>query len=71
MRNIIEELYQEMKEVKGYFELFQKLAKDGNLEDKKKIGKLVVFSGLSRFPLRIKCALLPWETMVSVILRYL
>jgi nitrogen fixation NifU-like protein len=31
--------------------------------------KLAAFSGISKFPLRIKCALLPWYAMKSAILK--
>jgi nitrogen fixation NifU-like protein len=29
----------------------------------KALGKLAVFSGVSRFPVRVKCATLPWHTL--------
>ncbi len=28
-----------------------------------RLGKLAVFSGVSRFPVRVKCATLPWHTL--------
>ena len=31
------------------------------------LGKLEVFSGVRRFPIRIKCATLPWHAMVSAL----
>ena len=31
--------------------------------DKSEIGQLVVFSGVSRFPVRVKCASLAWHTL--------
>ena len=39
-----------------------KLAKDFN---KEKMGKLAVFSGVSEFPVRVKCATLAWHTLRS------
>ena len=33
--------------------------------DKVKLGKLAVFAGVSEFPVRVKCATLPWHTMRS------
>ena len=30
--------------------------------DKERLGKLAVFSGVSEFPVRVKCATLPWHT---------
>ena len=29
---------------------------------KERLGKLAVFSGVSEFPVRVKCATLPWHT---------
>ena len=31
--------------------------------DESKLGKLAVFSGVSEFPVRVKCATLPWHTL--------
>jgi len=31
--------------------------------DESKLGKLIVFSGVSRFPVRVKCATLAWHTL--------
>ena len=35
--------------------------------DKDKLGKLMVFSGVREFPVRIKCANLAWHTMLSAL----
>lgn len=35
--------------------------------DEEKLGKLVVFSGVREYPIRIKCATLPWHTLVSAL----
>ncbi len=35
--------------------------------DKAKLGKLAVFSGVSEFPVRVKCATLPWHTLHSAL----
>lgn len=32
----------------------------------KEIGKLAVFAGVSEFPLRVKCATLPWHTLKKI-----
>ena len=37
-------------------------APDGSL-DPKALGKLAVFSGVCEFPVRVKCASLPWHTL--------
>jgi len=31
--------------------------------DEEELGKLVVFSGVRKFPLRVKCATLAWHTL--------
>lgn len=48
-------------------ELFQEFHKmlAGNQNqklDKERLGKLAVFAGVSEFPVRVKCATLPWHT---------
>lgn len=35
--------------------------------DEKALGKLMVFSGVRQYPVRIKCATLPWHTMLSAL----
>ena len=50
-------------EAEQLFEIFHKLVTGtytGSLDD---IGKLAVFSGVSEFPARVKCASLAWHTM--------
>jgi nitrogen fixation NifU-like protein len=52
-------------EVKTMFECFHELLtghSDGP-EDPESLGKLVVFSGVKEFPVRVKCATLAWHTM--------
>jgi nitrogen fixation NifU-like protein len=36
---------------------------DGHGADPMELGKLAVFCGVSEFPVRVKCASLPWHTM--------
>ena len=36
-------------------------------EDAPELGKLEVFSGVGRFPVRVKCAMLPWRTLESAL----
>ncbi len=48
-----------------WFEKFHKLVR-GELKGDSEIeslGKLAVFSGVSEFPARVKCAILPWHTV--------
>jgi nitrogen fixation NifU-like protein len=39
----------------------------GAVEDLEALGKLVVLSGVSQFPSRVKCASLPWHTLRSAL----
>ena len=36
-------------------------------QDAPELGKLEVFAGVSRFPVRVKCAMLPWRTLESAL----
>jgi nitrogen fixation NifU-like protein len=51
-------------EVEALFERFQRLV-TGRLEpnEAETLGKLAVFSGVSEFPIRVKCASLSWHAM--------
>jgi nitrogen fixation protein NifU and related proteins len=51
-------------EAEALFERFQRLV-TGTLEpaDSETLGKLAVFSGVSQFPVRVKCASLSWHAM--------
>ncbi len=52
----------EAEELFGHFH--QMLAGEkGKTFDKAKLGKLTVLSGVSDFPVRVKCATLPWHTL--------
>ncbi len=35
--------------------------------DRGELGKLAVFSGISEFPIRVKCAILAWHTMLAAL----
>jgi nitrogen fixation protein NifU and related proteins len=56
-------------EAEEWFEKFHHLVrgemKDGT--DIDELGKLAAFSGVSEFPARVKCAILPWHTMKNAI----
>jgi len=47
------------------FEEFQKLVTTGHAADEESLGKLAVFAGVNRFPMRVKCAALPWHAMMA------
>jgi nitrogen fixation protein NifU and related proteins len=52
-------------EAKALFEQFQKLVKRelDPVNDPHQLGKLTVFSGIWKYPSRVKCAILAWHTM--------
>lgn len=50
-------------EVERLFSRFRDLATGVANADREALGKLAVFSGLSRFPARVKCAMLAWHTL--------
>jgi len=52
------------EEAEALFERFRRLV-TGSMEqaEAESLGKLVVFSGLSEFPIRVKCASLSWHAM--------
>jgi nitrogen fixation NifU-like protein len=51
-------------EVEALFERFHRLV-TGQLaaSESETLGKLAVFSGVSEFPIRVKCATLPWHAL--------
>jgi len=51
-------------EAEALFEGFHRLlTEDGAVADERALGKLVVFSGVREFPVRVKCATLAWHTL--------
>lgn len=54
-----------LTEAKELFSEFHKMlsGKSGTEFDEAKLGKLSVFSGVSEFPVRVKCATLAWHTL--------
>ncbi len=60
-------------EVKALFERFHDLVTSDpshaaeSLDAASKLGKLAVFSGVCEFPMRVKCASLPWHTMKAAL----
>ena len=51
------------------FDLFHKLVTGGTVEESTatELGKLSAFSGVQEFPVRVKCATLPWHTLRSAL----
>lgn len=56
-------------EAQRLFDIFHRLVtgKEISNEETEELGKLVVFSGVSAYPARVKCAILPWHTMKGAI----
>jgi nitrogen fixation protein NifU and related proteins len=51
-------------EAEALFAKFHELlTKDVSEEQAEALGKLAVFSGVRKFPVRVKCATLPWHTV--------
>ncbi len=53
------------EEAHAWFKKFHHLVRgeETNEEDVESLGKLAAFSGVSEFPARVKCAILPWYAM--------
>jgi nitrogen fixation NifU-like protein len=55
-------------EAQKLFERFHKLVTTGEANgDRPELGKLAVFSGVSEFPVRVKCATLAWHTLQAAL----
>ncbi len=56
-------------EAEALFETFHDLVtgKGAGNGHKPELGKLAVFSGVSEFPMRVKCAILAWHTLKSAL----
>jgi nitrogen fixation NifU-like protein len=51
-------------EAEKIFALYQQMVMTGPT-DEEALGKLCVFSGVRQFPMRVKCAILPWHAMLA------
>ena len=54
------------EEALALFEMFQKMATTGELPNDG-LGKLAVLSGVYKYPVRVKCAVLAWHTAKSAL----
>ena len=56
-------------EAEQLFERFHNLVtgRSGSNEGQADLGKLTVFSGVSEFPVRVKCATLAWHTLLAAL----
>ena len=57
------------KEAELLFDTFKNMmtSEPGASIDAKDLGKLVVFSGVREFPIRVKCATLAWHTLLAAL----
>ena len=54
-------------EAEALFARFHAMVLGKGEASKEELGQLVVFSGVSRFPVRVKCASLPWHTLKAAL----
>ncbi|HEX4038855.1 MAG TPA: SUF system NifU family Fe-S cluster assembly protein [Acidobacteriaceae bacterium] len=54
-------------EAEKIFHLFHDLVTGQTHEHEAELGKLAVFSGVSEFPMRVKCATLAWHTLEAAL----
>jgi nitrogen fixation NifU-like protein len=54
-------------EAESLFEQFHKLVTGAKATDDRALGSMAVFSGVSKFPARVKCASLSWHTLRSAL----
>lgn len=54
-------------EARRAYETFRSLVTGEAKPDLDALGKLAAFAGVSEFPARVKCAILPWHTMISAL----
>lgn len=55
------------QEAQELFTRFHQLVTDEHAPASAELGKLEVFAGVREFPIRVKCATLPWHTLVSAL----
>lgn len=49
------------------FNEFQQLVTTGKAKNPEKLGKLIALANVNEFPMRVKCATLPWHTLKAII----
>lgn len=55
------------EEIDAVFHRFHDLVTGKDTPDPEELGKLAAFGGLSEFPMRVKCATLPWHTLEAAL----
>ncbi len=58
-----------VSEVEELFQGFHQLLTTGSTQEEIDLHKLEVFSGVSAYPARVKCATLPWHTLQAALQR--
>jgi nitrogen fixation NifU-like protein len=61
---------QTVEEARRRFHVFHDLLTTGDargLDSAPELGKLAVFTGVREFPMRVKCATLPWHTLLAAL----
>ncbi|HXG67535.1 MAG TPA: SUF system NifU family Fe-S cluster assembly protein [Blastocatellia bacterium] len=53
------------EEAEALFKVFHELVTGKRPEEGAELGKLAVFSGVSEYPTRVKCATLAWHTLMA------
>lgn len=56
-----------LADVEQMFGKFHHLLTQEDENDAEELGKLAVFSGVREFPVRVKCATLPWHTLQAAL----
>jgi len=56
-----------IEEAEKTFHRFHRMVTESDDEDIETLGKLAAFSGVREFPIRVKCASLPWHTMEAAL----
>jgi nitrogen fixation protein NifU and related proteins len=51
-------------DARQYFSQYQDMVRTGKA-DEEAMGKLCAFAGVHHFPMRVKCAILPWHAMLA------
>ncbi|HSS50575.1 MAG TPA: SUF system NifU family Fe-S cluster assembly protein [Thermoanaerobaculia bacterium] len=58
---------QTLEEARRLFHAFHDLLTTGAGESSPELGKLAAFTGVREFPMRVKCATLPWHTLLAAL----
>ena len=52
---------------RSLFDCFHQVLVDSTATESEELGKLAALKGVSRFPMRVKCATLPWHTLFAAL----